>query len=139
MTTVNWSVATLSSPEMRRPQKGEESIAFECPRCQKVFVATVESVAKARRKRLIYLTIGWLLLLSLLVTLPMAFQLGGQVREENDTSLNPMAVLVPLVAVGFIAGLTFFGVGRRYEGIKKYRLLLPNGKRTVLVQGHRFN
>ncbi|MEU2393749.1 hypothetical protein [Streptomyces sp. NPDC007369] len=138
MTTVNWSVATLSSPDMRRPQKGEQSVAFECPRCRKVFAATVESAAKARRKRLVYLTIGWVLLLSLLITLPLAFQLGGQVREEDDTSLNPMAVLVPLVAVGFIAGLTFHGVGRRYEGIKKYRLVLPNGKRTVLVQGHRF-
>ncbi|MFF4173726.1 hypothetical protein [Streptomyces sp. NPDC001744] len=139
VTTVTWSVATLSSPEMRRPPEKEAQVAFECPRCGKPFVATVESVAKARRKRLVYLTIGLLLLLSLLVTLPMAFHVGGQVREENDPSMNPLAVLVPLVAVGFVAGLTFFRVGRRYEGVKKYRLVLPNGKRTALVQGHRFD
>ncbi|MFJ2821796.1 hypothetical protein ACIO7M_11835 [Streptomyces toxytricini] len=139
ITTVNWSVARLSSLDMRRPRQGEASVAFSCPRCHRDFTATVESAAKARRKRMVYLVIGSVLLLSLLVTLPMAFHLGGQVREEDDPSMNPMAVLVPLVAVGFIAGLTFFRFGRRYEGIRKYRLVRPDGKRTILVQGHRFD
>ncbi|MFD5106383.1 hypothetical protein [Streptomyces cinereoruber] len=138
-TTVHWSVATLSSPEMCRPPEKEAPVAFECPRCGKPFVALVESAAKARRKRLVYLTVGLLLLLSLLVTLPMAFHLGGRIREENDPSMNPMVVLVPLVAVAFVAGPAFFRTGRRYEGVKKHRLVLPDGKRTRLVQGHRFN
>lgn len=139
LTMVNWNAATLASPEMRRPPEKDTSVAFECPRCGKPFVATVESESKARRKRGAYLTIGLLLLLSLLVTLPMAFHIGGQVREENDPSTNPMVVLVPLVAVGVIAGPTFFMAGRRYAGVKKYRLVLPNGKLTALVQGHRFD
>ncbi|MFE5730698.1 hypothetical protein ACFQ7A_07280 [Streptomyces sp. NPDC056528] len=138
-TTVTWSVARLSSPEMRRPPEKEAQVAFECPRCGKSFVATVESVARARRKQRVYLAIGLLLLLSLLVTLPMAFFLGGQVREEDDPSMNPLAVLVPLVALGLVTGLPFFMAGRHYEGVKKHRLVLPNGKRTMLVQGHRFD
>ncbi len=139
LTTVKWSVARLSSPDMRRPREGEEPVAFSCPRCRKDFTATVECAAKARRKRMAYLVVGSVLLLSLLVTLPMAFHLGGQVREEDDPSMNPMAVLVPLVAVGFVAGLTLFRFGRRYAGIRKYRLVRPDGKRTILVQGHRFD
>ncbi|MFI8520016.1 hypothetical protein ACIGEZ_19600 [Streptomyces sp. NPDC085481] len=136
-TTVKWSVAALSAPEMRRPERGDEVVTFACPRCAKLFSVRVESEAKARLKHRIYLVLGWALLLSLLVTVPMLFHLGGQTREESDQSTNPVGILFALSAVGFVAGLTFRSVGARYEGVKKFRLVRQDGTRTAWVQGHR--
>lgn len=136
-TTVKWSVAALSTPEMLRPERGDEDVTFACPRCTKLFSVRVESEAKARAKRRIYLVLGWALLLSLLVTVPMLFHLGGQTREESDQSTNPVGILFALVSVGFVAGLTFRALGARYEGIKKFRLVRQDGTRTAWVQGHR--
>ncbi|MGW7434287.1 hypothetical protein ACWGIN_32745 [Streptomyces sp. NPDC054861] len=134
---VKWSVASLSAPELRRPGSGETDVAFSCPRCSKPFTVKVESEGKARVKRRIYLVLGWTLLLSLLVTLPLLFHFGGQTREESDTSTNPVGVLFALSAVGFVAGLTFRSLGARYEGVKKFRLVRPDGTKTAWVQGHR--
>ncbi|MER5727319.1 hypothetical protein ABT084_02985 [Streptomyces sp. NPDC002138] len=137
-TTVKWSVSRMSAGEGRRPRKGDETVGFTCPRCHKPLSVTVESLAKARAKYEIYRVLGWLLLLSLLVTVPMLVHLGGQTVEEGDTEpVNVIGRLVAACAVAIIIGPAFLTTAGNYSGVKKLRLVRDGGGRTVWVQGHR--
>ncbi|MET9888491.1 hypothetical protein ABZZ20_36340 [Streptomyces sp. NPDC006430] len=137
VTTVKWSISHLPTGGANRPTSREQSVGITCPRCSRKFSVQVESVAKARRKQLINRAVGWLLLLSLLVTVPMLFHLGGQTVEEGDTqSSDLVGILFGLVALAVIAGPSFL-VAANHNGVKKLRLVRNDGTRTALVQGHR--
>ncbi|MFI6846552.1 hypothetical protein OG535_36730 [Kitasatospora sp. NBC_00085] len=137
-TRVNWSVGHISGEERTRPEQGAKVVPFTCHRCRRNFCVTVESRAKARSKRLVYQAVGWALLISLLVTVPMVVHLGGQTVDENDPgATGQLGILLLLAAVGFIGGLTFVQVGRAHAGVRKFRLVRASGKRTVWVEGHR--
>lgn len=137
VTTVKWSVAHLPTGGADRPSRGEQSVGITCPRCSRNFSVQVESVAKARRNQLIYRAVGWLVLLSLLVTVPMLFHLGGQTVEEGDTkSSDLVGILFGLVALAVVAGPSFLVAANR-SGVKKLRLVRNDGTKTALVQGHR--
>ncbi|WP_189743365.1 hypothetical protein [Streptomyces nojiriensis] len=136
--TVKWSVAHMSVNGGRRPSKGDETVDFICPRCRRTMSAVVESRAKARAKYEVYRWLGWLLLLSLLVTFPLLIHYGGQTVEEGDTAaVNTVGELVLAVAVGIILGPAFLMTAGQYSGVKKLRFVRPDGGRTVWVRGHR--
>ncbi|MFC5662604.1 hypothetical protein ACFP3U_06355 [Kitasatospora misakiensis] len=137
-TTVRWSIGSGIPGGPLRPRAGDEAVPFTCHRCRRTMSITVESLAKARLKKRVYTAVGWLLLLSLLVTVPMLVHLGGQTVDENDDSATSViGVLLLLAAVGFVLGFTFAAVGRKYQGVKKLRYVRPDGRGTVWVQGHR--
>ncbi len=137
-TTVRWSIGSGAPGGPVRPKAGDEVVPFTCHRCRRTMSVTVESLAKARLKKWIYTGVGWLLLLSLLVTVPMLVHLGGQTHEEGDDSgANLVGLLFVWSFVGFVLGLTFAMFGRGYQGVKKLRHIRSDGRRTVWVQGHR--
>ncbi|MFI5527815.1 hypothetical protein ACIA8O_04570 [Kitasatospora sp. NPDC051853] len=137
-TRVDWSVAHLSGEDRRRPRQGTSVESFTCPRCRQEFCVTVENSATARRKRVVYQVLGALLLLSLLFTVPMLVQLGGQTVDENDpNATDGIGLLLLSAAVGFVAGLTFFRLGRAHLGITKFRRVGTDGGSSVRVKGHR--
>jgi hypothetical protein len=138
MTTVKWSMAYLPPGGAPRPTGKDRTVGITCPRCARTFTVRVESAAKARRKQLVYRVVGWLLLLSLLVTVPTLFHLGGQTAEEGDTSAsNTVGFYFGLVALAVVAGPSFLSAAGRHNGVKKFRLLKEDGTRTAWVQGHR--
>ncbi|WKD36968.1 hypothetical protein [Streptomyces xanthophaeus] len=100
--------------------------------------AAVESRGKARTKYEVYRWLGWLLLLSLLVTVPLLIHYGGQTYEEGDTEgVNMVGRLFLAVAVGVILGPAFLMTAGHYTGVKKLRFVRDDGSRTVWVRGHR--
>ncbi|MEU6238927.1 hypothetical protein ABZ885_38790, partial [Kitasatospora sp. NPDC047058] len=137
-TRVTWSISHLSGDDRTRPPKGDQAVSFTCPRCRRTFGATVESRAKTRAKRLTYQLVGWLLLASLLATVPVVVHLGGQTVDEHDPGgTDQLAAFLLMAVVGFIGGLTFVGVGRAHAGVRKFRRIRTDGKPSVLAKGHR--
>lgn len=137
-TTVRWSLGSGAPGGPSRPKEGDEVMPFTCHRCRRTMSVTVESLAKARLKKRVCIVVGWLLLLSLLVTVPMLVHLGGQTVDENDDSATDIVGLLFLLsALGFILGFTFAALGHKYQGVKKLRYIRPDGRGTVWVKGHR--
>ncbi|MEU9046061.1 MULTISPECIES: hypothetical protein [unclassified Kitasatospora] len=137
-TTVKWSISHLPPGGSPRPASGDQEIALICPRCTLAFAVRVESATRARAKQLLHRSLGWLLLLSLLVTVPMLIHLGGQTVEEGDQqSTDNIGMLVALAAVGVIVGPSLLVSAKMHSGVKKLRLVRDDGTKTALVQGHR--
>ncbi|MCG6499772.1 hypothetical protein [Kitasatospora sp. A2-31] len=137
-TRVTWSIQGIGGEDRKRPREGDQVVSFTCGRCRRNFCATVESRSKTRSKRLVYQVVGWLLLLSLLVTVPVVVHLGGQTVDENDPgATDQLGIFLLMAVVGFIAGLTLVLLGRAHAGVRKFRLVRPDGRPTVWVRGHR--
>ncbi|MFG2873850.1 hypothetical protein ACGFYU_02350 [Streptomyces sp. NPDC048337] len=138
VTTVNWSVSHLPPGGAQRPTGEDQTVGITCPRCSREFTVRVERAAKARRKQLVYRAVGWLLLLSLVITVPTLFHLGGQTVEEGDTSAtNTVGVYFGLVALALIVGPSFLFAAGHHDGVKRLRLVRGNGSESAVVKGHR--
>ncbi|GAA1100815.1 hypothetical protein [Kitasatospora arboriphila] len=138
--TTRWKVSQLSSPEYLRPREGAATTLFRCPTCRTDFTVRVESLAKARAKRLANLVAGVVLLALLLLWVPMLVHYGGQTVDESqaDSTVDTIGLLVLATAVSFVGGLTAFKVGRAYTGINKLRRTTGEGRPSVRVRGHKF-
>ncbi|MER7578544.1 hypothetical protein [Kitasatospora sp. NPDC097691] len=137
-TTVRWSVSHVPEGGAPRPAEGDRDIALICPRCTRAFSVRVESAARARAKQLVHRALGWLLLLSLLATVPMLIHLGGQTVEEgDDRSTENIGLLFALAAAGVIIGPSLLFSAKMHSGVRKLRLVRDDGTKTALVQGHR--
>ncbi|GHF72717.1 hypothetical protein GCM10018790_58240 [Kitasatospora xanthocidica] len=137
-TRVNWSVSQLPEGGAPRPTGGDREISLLCPRCLRAFSVRVESAGKARTKQLVQRALGWLLVLSLLATVPVLIHLGGQTVEEGDDhSTNVFGLLFALAAVGVIVGPSLLATAGVHNGIKKLRLVRDDGRKTAWVRGHR--
>ncbi|GAA3049072.1 hypothetical protein [Kitasatospora sp. NPDC006786] len=138
VTKVNWSIAHLPEGGSPRPTGGDREIGVICPRCRRSFSVRVETATRARVKRRIHRALGWLLVLSLLVTVPLLIQLGGRTVEEgDDQAVDNFGMLFALAAAGVIVGPSLLFSASVHDGIKKLRLIRANGRKTMWVQGHR--
>ncbi|MFD8753828.1 hypothetical protein ACFV0O_23045 [Kitasatospora sp. NPDC059577] len=138
MTKVNWSISHLPEGGSPRPTGGSREIGVICPRCRRSFSVRVESAARARAKRQVQRVLGWLLLLSLLATVPMLIHLGGQTVEEgDDQAVGNIGMLLGLAALGVIVGPSLVLSAGMHDGVNKLRLIRNTGRKTVWVQGHR--
>lgn len=137
--TTLWQYHRLDSPAFVRPRQGDHTIKVECPRCKRIFAMTVESVKKAEIKRRVQTIVGAVLLASLLIWMPMLFEIGGRTVDENDAQSATLSVgvLVSLVAFSFVVGLTLVLNGRRYTGFRKVRQVRPDGSRSMILNGHK--
>ncbi|MFF7988927.1 hypothetical protein ACFZDG_03915 [Kitasatospora xanthocidica] len=82
--------------------------------------------------------LGWLLVLSLLATVPVLIHLGGQTVEEGDDhSTNVFGLLFALAAVGVVLGPSLLATAGVHNGVRKLRLLRDDGSKTVWVRGRR--
>ncbi|MFJ8622490.1 hypothetical protein ACIRD3_06545 [Kitasatospora sp. NPDC093550] len=137
-TTVKWSVTHLPTGGAPRPKSGDQEISLICPRCTRALAVRVESAARARAKQLVHRGLGWLLLLSLLVTVPLLIDLGGRTVEEGDQrTTDTIGLLVALAAAGAIVGPSLLFSAKVHSGVGKLRLVRDDGTKTALVQGHR--
>ncbi|MCU7820916.1 hypothetical protein [Kitasatospora sp. DSM 101779] len=138
--TTRWKVSQLSSPEFVRPREGAATTLFRCPTCRMDFSVRVESLAKARAKRLANLVVGAVLLALLLVWVPMLVHYGGQTVDEDqaDSTVTTIGLLVLATAVSFVGGLTAFRMGRAYTGLNKLRRTTGEGRPSIRVKGHKF-
>ncbi|MEU9080175.1 hypothetical protein ACFYUY_11510 [Kitasatospora sp. NPDC004745] len=137
-TTVRWSVSHLPPGGSPRPAAGRRDVGLICPRCTQAFSVRVESAGRARGKQLVQRVLGWLLVLSLLVTLPMLVHLGGQTVEEgDDRAVDTIGVLVALAAAGVVVGPSLLATAKLHSGVGRLRRIREGGGRTVRVRGHR--
>ncbi|MEV7773736.1 hypothetical protein [Kitasatospora sp. NPDC086791] len=138
MMKVNWSIAHLPDGGSPRPTRGSEQVGITCPRCRRSFSVRVETAARARAKRQVQRVLGWLLVLSLLATVPMLIHLGGQTVEEgDDQAVDTFGLLLGLAALGVIVGPSLLFSAGIHNGVNKLRLVRRGGSRTMWVQGHR--
>lgn len=137
--TTKWQYNRISSPAFVRPESGDSSVAMECPRCRQILTVRVENLKKASVKSRVYTVVGALLAISLLVWLPMLVHFGSQTTDEGEASSAVLSVgsLVALTAVSLFAGLPLYRSGRNYSGIKKLRLVKPDGSVSMLTRGHK--
>ncbi|SOB79148.1 hypothetical protein [Streptomyces sp. 1331.2] len=138
-TKVEWSVAHLPKGGSPRPATGDREVGIICPRCRRAFSVRVETATKARVKQRVQRVLGWLLLLSLLVTVPLLIQQGGQTVEEghDQAAVADIGLLLTLAAVGAIVGPSLLATAGLHHGVKKLRYLGDDGRKSVWVQGHR--
>ncbi|MFE7589673.1 hypothetical protein ACFU6K_09740 [Kitasatospora sp. NPDC057512] len=137
-TKVSWSVAHLPEGGSPRPTGGNEEIGVICPRCRRSFSVRVETATRARVKRLVHRTVGWLLVLSLLALVPMLVQLGGRTVEEgDDQAVDNIGLLFTLAAAGVVVGPSLLLSAGIHDGIGKLRLIRADGRKTMWVRGHR--
>ncbi|MEU1284027.1 hypothetical protein [Kitasatospora sp. NPDC005856] len=138
VTKVDWSITHLPEGGSPRPTGGDREIGVICPRCGRSFAVRVETATKARVKRQVQRALGWLLVLSLLATIPLLIQLGGQTVEEGDEqAVDNIGLLVGLAAAGAIVGPSLLFSAGVHDGVKKLRLIGADGRKTMWVQGHR--
>ncbi|MGW1174422.1 hypothetical protein ACWD4P_11955 [Kitasatospora sp. NPDC002543] len=138
VTKVNWSVAHLPQGGSPRPTGGNREIGVICPRCGRSFAVRIETAARARTKQVVQRALGWLLVLSLLATVPLLIQLGGQTVEEGDEqTVDHIGLLFTLAAVGVIVGPSLLFSAGIHSGVGKLRLLGADGRKSMWVRGHR--
>ncbi|MET8542314.1 hypothetical protein ABZW03_16890 [Kitasatospora sp. NPDC004799] len=138
VTRVDWSVAHLPEGGSARPTDGDREIALICPRCRRSFSVHVETATKARVKRLVQRVVGWLMVLSLLATIPLLVQLGGRTVEEgDDQAVDNIGLLLGLAAAGLVVGPSLLFSAGMHDGVKRLRLVRADGRRTRWVRGHR--
>lgn len=137
--TTKWQYNSISSPSFVRPESGDTSATMECPRCKRIFTVRVENLKKATIKSRTYTAVGAVLALSLLVWLPMLIHFGSQTVDEDAASSAVLSVgsLFGLTAVSLVVGLPLYFSGRKYSGIKKLRLVKPDGSVSTLTKGHK--
>ncbi|MFE6054361.1 hypothetical protein ACFQ6N_26715 [Kitasatospora sp. NPDC056446] len=138
VTKVRWSIAHLPEGGAARPADRDREIGLTCPRCMRAFSVRVETAGKARVKQRIQRALGWLLLLSLLATVPMLIHLGGQTVEEgDDQAVGNIGLLFTLAAVAGIVGPSLLATAGLHDGVKKLRFVGADGRKSVWVKGHR--
>ncbi|MBD0669784.1 hypothetical protein [Streptomyces sp. CBMA156] len=138
VTKVNWSVTHLPEGGSPRPARGDREIGVICPRCRRSFSVRVETLTKARIKQRVQRALGWLLVLSLLATIPLLIQLGGRTVEEgDDQAVDNIGTLFLLAAAGVIVGPSLLFSASMHDGVGKLRLIRADGRKTMWVRGHR--
>ncbi|MFF4380683.1 hypothetical protein [Kitasatospora sp. NPDC001547] len=135
---MNWHVAHLPEGGSPRPTGGNQEIGLICPRCTRSFSVRVETAARARVKQRVQRVVGWLLVLSLLATVPLLIQLGGRTVEEgDDQTVDNIGLLLGLAAAGVIVGPSLLFGASMHDGVGKLRQIRTDGRKTRWVQGHR--
>ncbi|AKJ08599.1 hypothetical protein ABB07_00600 [Streptomyces incarnatus] len=134
-----WLYHVFSGAGFVRPQTPDTVIKVECPRCKSVLAMTVESLRKAETKRRAHIAVGAGLLASLLVWVPMLVSAGGRTADEGHAQPGffSVGVLFFLAAFSFVVGLALFLNGRAYYGIRRVRLVRPDGGLSVNLRGHK--